>query len=42
MAKQSKFGPSSFVKPKKEYTLVQLNEKELNKAMSDATKSELG
>ena len=41
LAKQSKFGPSGFAKPQKQYKMVQLNDKELSKVMSDTTKQEL-
>ena len=41
MAKMSKFGPANYQKLEKEYRLVKLNDRELEKAMSDSTKQEL-
>ena len=41
LAKQSKFGPAAHKKKEKEYRLVMLNDRELEKAMSDSTKLEL-
>lgn len=41
LAKQSKFGPSQYGKTHKEYRLAKLNDRELEKVMSDNTKAEL-
>ena len=41
LAKQSKFGPATYKKKEKEYRLVKLKDRELEKAMSDSTKLEM-
>ena len=41
IAKQSKFGPPGGAKKDREYRMVKLNAKELDKVMSDSTKAEL-
>lgn len=41
IAKQSKFGPPGGAKKDREYVMVKLTAKELDKVMSESTKAEL-